>query len=72
MAEGVVDRDCHQPCAPVRNSAFFLCKRKHDVVKIKILHASLEKKTNTTNLSFNLNWQYLKRNLPYFSPFTDM
>lgn len=48
MAKGV-DSGCHQPCAPAPNSVIFLWKGKHDDVIVKILHASLEKKTSTGN-----------------------
>lgn len=50
MAKGV-DRDCHQPCAPVPNSVFFLLKRKREEEKVKYIHASLGKKMNSSNLS---------------------
>lgn len=63
MAKGV-DSGCHQPCAPAPNSVTFPWKRKHDDAKVKILHASLEKKTSTGNSSFYLFLVILKDKSP--------
>lgn len=66
MVKGV-DSGCHQPCAPAPNSVLFVWK--HDDAKVRILHASLEKKTSTGNSSCYLLLVILKDKSPLFLSF---
>lgn len=67
MAKGV-DSGCHQPCAPAPNCVIFLWKGKHGDAIVKILHASLEKKTSTGNESCYLLLVIFKdKSLMFFS-----